>query len=118
MNKCRTVRELGKDELEQLKHAYYYQLVESDNDVLGNLDNWLDIPDEVIFNHYDGITFVPNDFHSEDHWSDEKNSIQIILTCPHCGNSTWIKRDNGEYECAACEDTYYEADMCYTEKLC
>ena len=86
MNEFRTVRELGKDELEQLKHAYYYQLVESDNDVLGNLDNWLDIPDEVIFNHYDGITFVPNDFHSEDHWSDEsggdnmKHKVTVVVS--------------------------------------
>lgn len=57
------VRELTQEQLDQLKYDYYYQLHETDDDVLG--DNILcpcDIPNDVIFEHYDGIAFVEEDF--------------------------------------------------------
>lgn len=57
------VRELTQEQLDQLKYDYYYQLHETDDDVLG--DNILypcDIPNDMIFEHYDGISFVEEDF--------------------------------------------------------
>lgn len=36
---------------------------------------------------------------------------QILLTCPQCGGSNWIHRDDG-YECAACGEFAYPEDMC------
>lgn len=56
------VRELNKDQLEQLKCNYFYQLEEADPDVLEGIAFYQDIPDEVIYEHYKGITFVPDDF--------------------------------------------------------
>ena len=37
-------------------------------------------------------------------------SLKIKMTCPRCGNSTWIRRDDG-FECAACEEFCYPEDM-------
>lgn len=57
------VRELTQEQLDQLKYDYYYQLHETDDDILG--DNILypcDIPNDVIFEYYDGIYFVEEDF--------------------------------------------------------
>lgn len=54
------VTELSREELDELKYNYaderthgcsYEELMES-----------LDIPDDVIFEHYDGIDFVKDDF--------------------------------------------------------
>lgn len=36
----------------------------------------------------------------------------IILTCPNCGNSTWLDLDTGEFECLSC------GDICNTEDMC
>lgn len=38
------------------------------------------------------------------------NSLKINLTCPRCGNSNWIHREDG-FECAACGDFSYTEDM-------
>lgn len=59
------VRELTQEQLDQLKYDYYYQLEQEDEveDILG--DNILypcDIPNDIIFEHYDGIAFVEDDF--------------------------------------------------------
>lgn len=37
--------------------------------------------------------------------------LNIVLTCPNCGNSGWIRRDDG-FECLACGDFSYPEDMC------
>lgn len=42
------------------------------------------------------------------------DAIQIFLTCPRCGNSTWYRRDDdedGAYECAACGEMVLTEDM-------
>jgi hypothetical protein len=49
------VTELNQDQLEQLKYAYLY-------DVPNPYECHLDIPDEVIFKHFKGISFVEEDF--------------------------------------------------------
>ena len=67
-----TVQELSREQLTELKEHY---LVELDNcgeleevagidtisyGVLADIDEI--VPDEVVFNHYDGIDFVEDDF--------------------------------------------------------
>ena len=40
-------------------------------------------------------------------------AVKIVLTCPNCGNSTWIERADEDYmfECLACGDLVYPEDM-------
>jgi hypothetical protein len=49
------VRELNERQLEFLKWDYFYS---NDNDY----DCVLDVPNEVIYDNYDGIDFVEDDF--------------------------------------------------------
>ena len=56
------VHDLNKNQLEQLKCNYFYQLMETDPEVLDNITFYQDIPDSIIFEHYSGIEFVPDDF--------------------------------------------------------
>ena len=59
----RTVTELTHDEINELKEAYFAELFYSDEDVLGDdITCGDDIPDAVIFEHYNGIDFVEEDF--------------------------------------------------------
>lgn len=37
-------------------------------------------------------------------------SLKIKLTCPKCGNSTWIRQDDG-FACAGCGERSYPEDM-------
>lgn len=63
-----TVRDLNREQLNELKQAYATQLADcgEDKEVLGisykELADAAEIPDEVIFNHYDGINFTEDDF--------------------------------------------------------
>lgn len=59
-----TVYELSREQLDELKQAYAIQLVEIDGDVIGYgiLADAAEIPDDVIFQHYAGIMFSPDDF--------------------------------------------------------
>ena len=42
-------------------------------------------------------------------------AVKIVLTCPNCGNSTWIERADEDcmcmFECLACGDLVYPEDM-------
>lgn len=69
----KTVYDLTKDELSELKESYFYQLLDNDDEVLWALNNPNlqdienvmspeQIPDSVIFEHYTGISFVDDDF--------------------------------------------------------
>lgn len=42
------------------------------------------------------------------------NRIKIVLTCPNCGNSTWLRTNDKEvpFECLACGDHCNVEDMC------
>lgn len=39
-------------------------------------------------------------------------TVKIILTCPNCGNSTWLEQEAGDFRCLACDDVYAFGDMC------
>lgn len=56
----RDVRELNKDELDELRWSYYWELVDTGEDE--GIEWADDIPDAVLFEHYDGICFVEEDF--------------------------------------------------------
>ena len=51
---------MTKDELDELRWPYYWELVDSGED--DGIDYADDIPDDVLFDHYDGIGFVHDDF--------------------------------------------------------
>lgn len=38
--------------------------------------------------------------------------LQIMLTCPTCGSSTWIKVDGGEFKCSKCGEIVCPESMC------
>ena len=54
----------NKEQLDELKRTYACELAETDGEVLsyGELVDATEIPDEIIFNHYDGIFFTDDDF--------------------------------------------------------
>lgn len=56
----RTVQELTREELNELKQSYVAETVK--NPSWGELADSVDIPDEVIFEKYAGIAFGPEDF--------------------------------------------------------
>ena len=57
----RTVQDLTQDELNELKTALFY-----DPETIDILPNNIafpeQIPNDIIYNHYEGITFVNDDF--------------------------------------------------------
>ena len=55
----RSVTELNRDELEELKMNYYVELTDAGEE---NVPYWEDIPDDIILDHYAGISFVEEDF--------------------------------------------------------
>ena len=63
-----TVQELNREQLNELKQVYACQLADcgEDEEVMGvsykELTDASFIPDDVIFNHYDGINFTEDDF--------------------------------------------------------
>lgn len=62
----RTVYDLAPNELNELKTALFY-----DPETIDILPNYIafpeQIPDDIIFHHYDGLTFTNDDFFSNIH---------------------------------------------------
>lgn len=54
------VRELNREQLNELKQAYVADMVE--NPSWGELADSENIPDEIIYTYYEGVHFVPEDF--------------------------------------------------------
>lgn len=57
----KTVYDLSRDELDELKEAYAVQLA-TDGISYGELLESHEMPDDIIFNHYAGIMFSDDDF--------------------------------------------------------
>lgn len=55
------VQDLSRDELNELKSSFFYQ-DETQNINEGTFSTPEKIPDEIIFEHYDGVCFVEEDF--------------------------------------------------------
>ena len=61
-----SVYELSREQLDELKEAYYVELSDSGeaDEVLDGIGllNTNEIPDDIIFTHYDGVCFTCDDF--------------------------------------------------------
>jgi hypothetical protein len=59
-----TVKELSAEQFAELKETYYYQLLETGDkdEILGENSVASDIPDETVYEHYDGTEFTTDDF--------------------------------------------------------
>lgn len=55
-----TVRDLSRDQLDELKQVYVTEM--TGNPSYMELADASNIPDGVIYRHYDGVHFVPDDF--------------------------------------------------------
>lgn len=58
----RSVEELTREELNELKQNYVFETAGGSDPSYRELADSVDIPDEVIFRHYAGILFGPEDF--------------------------------------------------------
>lgn len=58
---CKMVQDLSRDELNELKSNFFYQDETQDINE-GTFSTPEDIPDKIIFEHYDGVCFVEEDF--------------------------------------------------------
>lgn len=58
----RTVHELNEIELQELRDTYFYQLLDTDPDVLDDIDTPSELPMDAVIEHYDGTYFVEEDF--------------------------------------------------------
>lgn len=58
---CKMVQDLSRDELNELKSSFFYQDETQDVNE-GTFSTPEDIPDKIIFEHYDGVCFVEEDF--------------------------------------------------------
>ena len=60
------VYELSQHQLNQLKQMYVFEKASVNNDSLswGEIIDAIDIPNEVIFNHFKGINFSKDDFNA------------------------------------------------------
>lgn len=58
----KTVNDLSQEELEELRGNYFEQLIDTDSEVLGDIERAEDIPMENIKAHYEGISFEEEDF--------------------------------------------------------
>lgn len=56
----RTVKELSRSELDELKQSYLFDTVE--NPSYGEIADSINITDSVIFEHYTGYRFSDDDF--------------------------------------------------------
>lgn len=57
----KVVQDLTREELDELKTAFFWQ--DETQDILeGAYSQPWEIPDEIIFEHYDGMTFMDDDF--------------------------------------------------------
>ena len=56
------VDELTQEQLEELRENYYYQLLDTDEEVLGDISSPSGVPMSNVKAHYEGIYFVNEDF--------------------------------------------------------
>jgi len=56
------VTELRQEELEELREAYFQQLLDTDEEVLGDIVRADEIPMNNVIAHYEDVHFVEEDF--------------------------------------------------------
>lgn len=64
MKNYKMVRDLNREQLDELKTSFFWQ--DETQDILeGAYTSPEQIPDDVIFEHYEGVCFVDDDFFCE-----------------------------------------------------
>jgi hypothetical protein len=58
----RSIDELNQDELEELRETYFDELLSTDSEALGDITSAKQIPMSNVKQHYEGISFVEEDF--------------------------------------------------------
>jgi hypothetical protein len=58
----RNVRDLNQGELEELRFAYFYEMLDSNPELLDNIDFASEVPMEKLIEHYEHVSFVEEDF--------------------------------------------------------
>lgn len=94
-----TVRELNQDQLNELKDTYFWNNCTEDERCDYCCSS--EIPDEIIFNFYDGIEFVKDDFFctmnnyepTADY--DSREDIEKCLNCQKADCDNCLKSING-----------------------
>ena len=95
-----TVKELNQDQLTELKQNYFYNQLTEDERADIYCCYW-EIPNEIIFDFYDGIEFVKDDFFcSIDEYEptfdyDSPEEIQKCLNCQKEDCDNCLKTING-----------------------
>lgn len=56
------VTELRQEELEELRESYYHQLLDCEEEVIGNIESAEGIDMSNVIAHYEGVYFVEEDF--------------------------------------------------------
>lgn len=58
----KSVYDLSPAEMEELKQSYFYQLQNENLEILQDITEAEQIPDDIIQEHYYGVSFVNDDF--------------------------------------------------------
>lgn len=58
----KSVFDLSPAEMEELKQSYFYQLQDENPEILQGITEAEQIPDDIIQEHYSGVSFVDDDF--------------------------------------------------------
>lgn len=58
----KSVHELNQNELEELRSNYFYQLLDTDEEVLGDIEYPHEIPMDSVIANYEHVSFVEEDF--------------------------------------------------------
>ena len=80
------VRELTQDQLSELKSDYFYNHLD-DYNMIGDCCFYWELSDELIFDYYDGIDFVSDDFGcsaGEYEPTADYDSLEDINKCLNC----------------------------------
>lgn len=58
----KSVYDLSPAEMEELRQSYFYQLQNESPEILQGITDPEQIPDDIIQEHYSGVSFVDDDF--------------------------------------------------------
>lgn len=58
----KSVYDLSPTEMEELRQSYFYQLQNESPEILQGITDPEQIPDDIIQEHYSGVSFVDDDF--------------------------------------------------------
>lgn len=78
----KSVYDLSPAEMEELRQSYFYQLQNESPEILQGITDPEQIPDDIIQEHYSGVSFVDDDFSVI--WRVEKWGLYFCLCFRLC----------------------------------